>query len=214
MAVPYQGRSDASQERPVRIARLSCRYCIAPQLSAEEFFFAAGELVEQCVKTRRVVVMEGVAEFVQQHEVAQVRRKCHQKETERQIIVARAAAPFGARCADRYSPVPKSVETRQLVHTQGQFGFGGTAQCLDVVERRRGMRRSTCCEAVARSHDPVALRFQKSQRPRRRYAAGETQPHDTRAAHRERDTACAAGLAEDDFAQQGMLQRGLQRYFV
>ena len=46
---------------------------MAPQLTAEEFFVAAGEPVEQCVEMGRVVVVDGVAEFVQQYEVAQMR---------------------------------------------------------------------------------------------------------------------------------------------
>ena len=53
MALPDQGGGDASQKRPVRIARLPCRYRIAPQLTAEEFFVAAGEPVEQCVEIGR-----------------------------------------------------------------------------------------------------------------------------------------------------------------
>ena len=73
MALPDQGGGDASQKRPVRIARLPCRYRMAPQLTAEEFFVAAGEPVEQCVEMGRVVVVDGVAEFVQQYEVAQMR---------------------------------------------------------------------------------------------------------------------------------------------
>ena len=73
MALPDQGGGDASQKRPVRIARLPSRYRIAPQLTAEEFFVAAGKPVEQCVEMGRVVVVDGVAEFVQQYEVAQMR---------------------------------------------------------------------------------------------------------------------------------------------
>ena len=73
MALPDQGGGDASQKRPVRIARLPSRYRIAPQLTAEEFFVAAGEPVEQCVEMGRVGVVDGVAEFVQQYEVAQMR---------------------------------------------------------------------------------------------------------------------------------------------
>ena len=73
MALPDQGGGDASQKRPVRIARLPCRYRMAPQLTAEEFFVAAGKPVEQCVEMGRVVVVDGVAEFVQQYEVAQMR---------------------------------------------------------------------------------------------------------------------------------------------
>ncbi len=46
---------------------------MAPQLTAEEFFVAAGKPVEQCVEMGRVVVVDGVAEFVQQYEVAQMR---------------------------------------------------------------------------------------------------------------------------------------------
>ena len=52
---------------------------MAPQLTAEEFFVAAGKPVEQCVEMGRVVVVDGVAEFVQQYEVAQMRGKVIRK---------------------------------------------------------------------------------------------------------------------------------------
>ena len=98
----------------------------------------------------------------------------------------------------------------QFFDARGQFGLGGAAQCLDVAWGGCRMRRSACREPVARPDHPVGFRFQKGQRACARYVAGKTQPHAACAAHRKRDAACTAGLAEDDFTQQGVLQFGFQ----
>ena len=46
---------------------------VTPQLLVEEFFFTPDQPVEQRMEAGGMVVVDGVAEFVQQYEVAQMR---------------------------------------------------------------------------------------------------------------------------------------------
>lgn len=59
--------------------------------------------VYQRVETRRMVVVDGVAKFVDDHVVAQMLREGHQEETQRDVVAPRSNSPIS--CARRESRV-------------------------------------------------------------------------------------------------------------
>mgnify|MGYP000195184686 CR=1 FL=1 len=78
---------------------------VTPQLLVEEFFFTPDQPVEQRMEAGGMVVVDGVAEFVEDDEVAQMFGQRHQVQAQRQVVAPVAGAPFGAGGPDRYRTV-------------------------------------------------------------------------------------------------------------
>ena len=168
------------------------------------------------METGRMVVVNRVAEFVDDHIVAQVLRKSHQKEAQRDVVAPRATPPLRARGADRKFFVLQARRLRQSPDAARQVGFRRTAQLLDAGFPLLGrqLRRQGCPlagEPFARRPDPFRFLLQKIQSPFLRHPAGERKPHGARGAHRNRNAAGAHGLREGHLAQPGMHIEGGHR---
>ena len=75
--------------------------CKTPQFAVEFLFASADQTVQQRMETRRMVVMDRVAEFVEDDEVAQRLGQRHQEETQRDVVLSRTTPPLCARGTDR-----------------------------------------------------------------------------------------------------------------
>ena len=151
------------------------------------------------METGRMVVVNRVAKFVDDHIVAQVLRKSHQKEAQRDVVAPRTAPPLRARGADRKFPVLQPRRLRQPRNTPRQVGFRRAAEFFDtgLLLLGRQLRRQGCPFAgqpFARRPDPGLFLLQKSQSPFLRHPAGKRQPHGPRGAHRNGNAAGAHGL--------------------
>lgn len=67
---------------------------VTPQLLVEEFFFTPDQPVEQRMEAGGMVVVDGVAEFVEDDEVAQMFGQRHQVQAQRQVVAPVAGAPL------------------------------------------------------------------------------------------------------------------------
>ena len=119
------------------------------------------------METGRMVVVNRVAEFVDDHIVAQVLRKSHQKEAQRDVVAPRATPPLRARGADRKFFALQSRRLREPPDAARQVGFRRTAQLLDAGFPLLGrqLRRQGCPlagEPFARRPDPFRFLLQKS----------------------------------------------------
>ena len=119
------------------------------------------------METGRMVVVNRVAEFVDDHIVAQVLRKSHQKEAQRDVVAPRATPPLRARGADRKFFALQARRLRQPPDAARQVGFRRTAQLLDAGFPLLGrqLRRQGCPlagEPFARRPDPFRFLLRKS----------------------------------------------------
>ena len=96
------------------------------------------------METRRMVVVDGMAEFVDDHVIAQVFGQGHQKKAQRNGITPRTTPPLGTRSPNREFGVFQPRQLRQPLDTRREIGFGGAAQLFDagfgLGGRKRGLQ--------------------------------------------------------------------------
>lgn len=134
------------------------------------------QTVDQGMETGRMVVVNRVAEFVDDHIVAQVLRKSHQKEAQRDVVAPRATPPLRARGADRKFFALQARRLRQPPDAARQVGFRRTAQLLDAGFPLLGrqLRRQGCPLAgePSRAAPTIPLFAPKIQSPFLRHPQG------------------------------------------
>ena len=97
---------------------------------ALEFLDSRVDWVEQGVEAGRMVVVDRMAEFVEDDKVAQMLGQGHQIETQRDRIAARAAPPLRAGGTDRKARIVQPRLPGQVLDARRQVGVRGTAQRL------------------------------------------------------------------------------------
>ena len=182
----------------------------SPQLPVEGFFMSAEQPVEQGVETRRMVVMDRMAEFVEDDEVAQMLGQGHQEEAQRDVVPPRATPPLRARGADRELFVFQAGGGRKAGDALRKVLPGGPAQLLDAgfALRGRELRRqggATAGETFLCSEDPVGLLVEERQRPLPRHPEGVREPHGSRRPHADRDAPGPRRLRESHLPEPGMV---------
>ena len=110
-----------------------------------------------------MVVVDGMAEFVDDHVIAQVFGQGHQKKAQRNGITPRTTPPLGTRSPNRELGVFQPRQLRQPLDTRRKIGFGGPAQLFDagfgLGGRKRGFRTRACStQSAFRSRNCMALR--------------------------------------------------------
>ena len=90
----------------------------------------------------RMVVVDGVAEFVEDDEVAQMFGQRHQVQAQRQVVAPVAGAPFGAGGPDRYRTVLQTGS-----HCEFRYAGRYAAHC----------RHLKCTERLERSYQAFGL---------------------------------------------------------
>ena len=97
------------------------------------------------METRRMVVVDGMAEFVDDHVIAQVFGQGHQKKAQRNGITPRTTPPLGTRSPNRELGVfqpRRCCDSRSI--RAGKIGFGGPAQLFDAGFGLGGRKRRDC----------------------------------------------------------------------
>ena len=79
-----------------------------------------------------MVVVDRVAEFVDDYIVAQMLREGHQKEAQRDMVASRTTPPLRVRGADREFLVFQPRRLRQPRDAARKVGLGGPAQLFDT----------------------------------------------------------------------------------
>ncbi len=172
--------------------------------------------VDQRVEPRRMVVVDGMAELVDDDEIAQVLGQGHQKEAQRDAALCRATPPLGAGRTDGELFVPQSRLPREPGRAFRQVGLGRPAQLLDtglffLGRKRRSQRCPAGRKALTGRFDPTGLFVQESQGPALRHPARIRDPHGTRRPHPNRDAPGPRRLRQHDLAQPRMVEDGNHR---
>ena len=114
------------------------------------------------METRRMVVVDGMTEFVDDHVIAQVFGQGHQKKAQRNGITPRTTPPLGTRSPNRELGVFQPRQLRQPLDTRRKIGFGGPAQLFDAgfgLGIRAAIRTRACStQSAFRSRNSMALR--------------------------------------------------------
>ena len=95
-----------------------------------------------------MVVVDGMAEFVDDHVIAQVFGQGHQKKAQRNGITPRTTPPLGTRSPNREFGVFQPRQLRQPLDTRREIGFGGAAQLFDAGFGLGEIGRASCRERV------------------------------------------------------------------
>ena len=159
-----------------------------------------------------MVVVDRVAEFVEDDEIAQVLGQRHQKETQRDVVLPRATSPLRARGADRELFVFQAGGGRKAGDALREVLPGGPAQLLDPGLQLRGreLRRqggATAGQPLPGGEDPVGLLVEERQRPLPRHPEGVREPHGSRRPHADRDAPGPGRMREGHLSQTRMVDR-------
>ena len=161
------------------------------------------------MELRGMVVVNGMAQLVDNDEIAQMLRKRHQEKAQRNVVRPGTAPPLRTRGTDRQLVVLQPRDAGEPTDTVGQVGFGGAPQLFDAgfFRGRRQLRRE--CRTPLRKPcpgrlDPSGFALEKLHRSPCGNPARKRQADTPRPAHADRNTACAARLGEDDLTQPGM----------
>ena len=98
---------------------------VTPQLLVEEFFFTPDQPVEQRMEAGGMVVVDGMAQLVDDDEIAQVFGKHHQEKAQRNVVRPGTATPLRTRGTDRQFVVLQPRNAGDPPDTVGQVGPGG-----------------------------------------------------------------------------------------
>ena len=102
-----------------------------------------------------MVVMDGMAQLVDDDEIAQVFGKHHQEKAQRNVVRPGTATPLRTRGTDRQFVVLQPRNAGDPPDTVGQVGLGGAPQLFDAgfLLGRRQLRRQ--CGTTKRPRPPV-----------------------------------------------------------
>lgn len=124
------------------------------------------------MELRGMVVMDGMAQLVEDDEIAQVFGKHHQEKAQRNVVRPGTATPLRTRGTDRQFVVLQPRNAGDPPDTVGQVGLGGAPQLFDAgfLLGRRQLRRQ--CGTPLRKPcpgrlDPSGFAFEKFHRPPR-----------------------------------------------
>ena len=95
------------------------------------------------MELRGMVVVNGMAQLVDNDEIAQMLRKRHQEKAQRNVVRPGTAPPLRTRGTDRQLVVLQPRDAGEPTDTVGQVGFGGAPQLFDAgfFRGRRQLRR-------------------------------------------------------------------------
>ena len=96
------------------------------------------------MELRGMVVVNGMAQLVDNDEIAQMLRKRHQEKAQRNVVRPGTAPPLRTRGTDRQLVVLQPRDAGEPTDTVGQVGFGGAPQLFDAgfFRGRRQLRRA------------------------------------------------------------------------
>ena len=109
------------------------------------------------MELRGMVVVNGMAQLVDNDEIAQMLRKRHQEKAQRNVVRPGTAPPLRTRGTDRQLVVLQPRDAGEPTDTVGQVGFGGAPQLFDAgfFRGRRQLRRECASRARAASTHPA-----------------------------------------------------------
>ena len=84
------------------------------------------------MELRGMVVVNGMAQLVDNDEIAQMLRKRHQEKAQRNVVRPGTAPPLRTRGTDRQLVVLQPRDAGEPTDTVGQVGFGGAPQLFDA----------------------------------------------------------------------------------
>lgn len=161
------------------------------------------------MELRGMVVMDGMAQLVDDDEIAQVFGKHHQEKAQRNVVRPGTATPLRTRGTDRQFVVLQPRDAGDPSDTVGQVGPGSAPQLLDAgfLLCRRQLRRPVrhvFGRAVRGRLQSTPPSRRETPKPASATPRGEMTAARRRPAHADRNAACAARLGEDDLTQPGM----------